>query len=167
MNTMSLNGGVASFIFRVSRNSLSSHRLKQTIALLKIGIDFKPILNYPISERSFETAFAVFGNVEYENLSENFGELLKSSTSGLGFFLPDAAELVSFIYYNAHNYSNHFPENLICGIRKNPKDNKEIILILNREGLDDRAEFALKEIPVNEIGKGFEVVPAKEQKDDG
>jgi hypothetical protein len=161
------NNKIASFDFRISRNSLSSpEELRRTVALLKIGINLNPILKYPVSERKFENASAVFANIEHENNNGRFGELLKSSVEGLGYFVPDAAELVSFIYYNAPGYSDHFPENIICGVRKDKSDEREIILVLSREGLGSTANLTLREISVREISKEFEILIVREQKGD-
>ncbi len=166
MNHMITDGVQTSFVFRIPRSSFSKEERFRTMSGLKINIDLSLLKEYEYEERTFEVALATLANLKGSITQEKFGAPIKSSVEKLGFFLPDPAEVASFLFYNARKYGDNFPTKLICGIRKNCKDKKEFALVLKKEKENFAINFIFCEIPADEVDEEFEILLVKEHEED-
>lgn len=169
MNGMLSQDGQTCFVFGISRASLTIKELANTIETLSksIGIEMGLLRKYFVSDRNFEKASSIFAEVSGDAEPNNFGRPIKLSIEDLGYFLPCSAEVVSFIFYNAPTYAKHFPQNLICGIRKDIKSPEEVVLVLKKDVVDGIPKFTLEEIPATKVPKqGFEILLVKEHPED-
>jgi hypothetical protein len=167
MNEIIQIGNQRFFSYIVSRKALDATGLPRMIDFISSNteIDVSVFTKYPISNRSFENALSITGDVSGDVQEGGFEKPIKSFIEELGYFIPCSAEALSFVFYNVRAFSNVLPSNLICGIRRDSESLEELVLVLKKGKTEADFKFILEEIPATQVPrKGFEILLIKEYK---
>jgi len=166
MNNMISHEARPSFIFRVLRPT-SQADFGQLVSCIKLRLDnVKLLQEYPLSERTFDTALATSAVLEVEKIPTNFERGARQAITKLGFNFPDPAEVLSFVYYNVPRYEQLLPQFLVCGVRRESPTKPEIILFLKREARDFGSSFSFIEVSAKNIGVKSEILLIREHEEE-